>query len=334
MNPSVPDDRGCLEAETLAAWHEGTLSASDVEAVDRHLADCQRCQALLAAFVRTDVPETVPATPAGESLWRRWRLAWLVPVATAATVAALWVSLADREAITRPPASDSDLATSPEPLRLAESQEARQAAADGQPKAEAFEEALAQAPAAAPPAAPDASAGVSPASPAEARADAFAAESTLQELNREASGAPPARARLADVADAQASSDEAAAVAQFRAEASAIEVASPDEAARWRIVGGRVERSTSGGSSWNPTTGVEAGIVVAGAAPAASVCWLVGPAGAVYLTTNGAAFARLPFPEPANLTGVTAADARTATVTAADGRTWSTTDAGQTWSAG
>ena len=76
----------CIDAETLAAWAEGGLPASDAAAVEMHLADCERCTAMLATFVRT-----APEAPAIESLWQRWHLRWLVPVATAATVAALWV---------------------------------------------------------------------------------------------------------------------------------------------------------------------------------------------------------------------------------------------------
>src|SRR5688572_457009 len=41
---------------------------------------------MLATFVRT-----APEMPAPESLWKRWHLRWLVPAATAATVAALYV---------------------------------------------------------------------------------------------------------------------------------------------------------------------------------------------------------------------------------------------------
>ena len=76
----------CIDAETLAAWADGGLSKSDAAAVETHLADCERCTAMLATFART-----IPETPVAESLWTRWHLRWLVPAATAATVAALWV---------------------------------------------------------------------------------------------------------------------------------------------------------------------------------------------------------------------------------------------------
>jgi len=72
-------------------------------------------------------------------------------------------------------------------------------------------------------------------------------------------------------------------------------------------------------------------LLTAGAAPSANVCWLVGRAGAVILSTDGRAWRRLTFPEQIDLTAVTAVDARTATVTTADGRRFETADGGRTW---
>jgi hypothetical protein len=83
----IPETSGaCIDAETLAAWADGGLTKADAAAVETHLADCERCTAMLATFVRT-----TPDAPVVEPLWKRWHLRWLVPVATAATVAALWV---------------------------------------------------------------------------------------------------------------------------------------------------------------------------------------------------------------------------------------------------
>jgi hypothetical protein len=85
------------------------LSKSDTAAVETHLADCERCTAMLATFVRS-----TPETPAVESLWKRWHLRWLVPVATAATVAALWVLVPRPESpqmtIGRAPTTESQAA--------------------------------------------------------------------------------------------------------------------------------------------------------------------------------------------------------------------------------
>ena len=71
--------------------------------------------------------------------------------------------------------------------------------------------------------------------------------------------------------------------------------------------------------------------ITAGAAPAGSICWLVGRDGAVLVTTNGSAFTRVSFPEPVNLISVLATTAQRAVVTAADGRTFMTIDGGSSW---
>ena len=71
--------------------------------------------------------------------------------------------------------------------------------------------------------------------------------------------------------------------------------------------------------------------ITAGAAPLGSTCWLVGRDAAVFSTTNGVLFTRVPFPEPVDLIGVRATAALRATVTTADGRTFTTTDGGLSW---
>jgi hypothetical protein len=76
----------CLDGETLAAWSEGTLSSETSQQVEVHLADCARCQALVATFVRTE-PISPPAVP----FWRHWSVRWVVPLAAAASLV-LWIS--------------------------------------------------------------------------------------------------------------------------------------------------------------------------------------------------------------------------------------------------
>ena len=115
----------CVDAETLAAWADGGLPKSEAAAVELHLSECDRCTAMLATFVRT-----TPEVPAAESLWSRWHLRWLVPVATATTVAALWV-LTPRPDSVPATISDSDVATQaqaptpPEPPAAADTKEQR-----------------------------------------------------------------------------------------------------------------------------------------------------------------------------------------------------------------
>src|SRR5688572_611726 len=41
----------CPDAEQLAAWADGAIYGADAEGIESHLADCERCQVVLAAFV-------------------------------------------------------------------------------------------------------------------------------------------------------------------------------------------------------------------------------------------------------------------------------------------
>lgn len=72
-------------------------------------------------------------------------------------------------------------------------------------------------------------------------------------------------------------------------------------------------------------------VLTAGSSTSRDVCWIVGRAGIVLVTTDGATWQRHPIPEAADLTAVRAIDARTATVTTADGRQFATADGGITW---
>ena len=46
----------CLDAALVAGWFDGTLSHAERTAVEAHAATCSRCQATIAALVRTDRP--------------------------------------------------------------------------------------------------------------------------------------------------------------------------------------------------------------------------------------------------------------------------------------
>jgi hypothetical protein len=102
--------------------------------------------------------------------------------------------------------------------------------------------------------------------------------------------------------------------------------------ARWRLLSdGRVERSTNAGATWRPVTIATPVPLTGGSSPSDLVCWLIGPNGVVLLSTDGAHFTRLPFPEPAGLVSITAVNDRAATVRTADGRTFVTGDGGGSW---
>jgi len=152
-------------------------------------------------------------------------------------------------------------------------------------------------------------------------------------LARTAAEAPAATAR-ADRAEAQLPARRAFAAAP------ALVVVAADGTGRWRIAGGRIEHAVREGGPWTlaalpdpaPDSTPDSSGLTAGAAPGGAVCWLVGRAGTVLLTTDGLRFSRVPAPAASDLIGVRATDARTATVTAGDGRRFRTMDQGTSWS--
>jgi len=76
-----PTTADCLDAEQAAAWFEGGLRPAERSRLEAHVADCDRCQALLGA-----VAQTVPTASAEtRSASMRW-LGWLLPVAAAAAI--------------------------------------------------------------------------------------------------------------------------------------------------------------------------------------------------------------------------------------------------------
>ncbi|HEY6357789.1 MAG TPA: hypothetical protein VIX35_06070 [Vicinamibacterales bacterium] len=102
---------------------------------------------------------------------------------------------------------------------------------------------------------------------------------------------------------------------------------------RWRILASRdLERSTDDGRTWEPVAVDPPSLVTSGAAPSRLVCWLVGRAGVVLVTTDASHFTRLTFPAALDVLTVHAADALNATVTTTGGRSFETTDGGKTWS--
>ena len=107
----------------------------------------------------------------------------------------------------------------------------------------------------------------------------------------------------------------------------------------WRFgSAGRIERSTDGGGTWTPQSSPIQTDLLAGSAPSETVCWLVGPNGAILLSTDGATWVQVPSPkqaeqnsQPPDWTSVEARNARSAVIRAADGRRYSTSDGGKTW---
>lgn len=110
---------------------------------------------------------------------------------------------------------------------------------------------------------------------------------------------------------------------------------------RWRLSGGApvpsmaiaaLQRSKNEGVTWESVAlPAQTTMLSGGSAPTNTVCWLVGRAGTVLLSTDGTTFRQVTKPVEADLVSVRATDARSATVRTADGRTFATSDGGATW---
>jgi hypothetical protein len=302
----------CLDPETLALWVEDGLTAAERAVAERHVADCSRCQATLAALVKT-----APVRERRRSWWQVSRVAWMAPLTAAAAALVIWIAVPSAPP-SPPPAqpapASATVESSPQPAkedarnapatpanpsareRRDEKQRAEQpvAAPEQRQQAQAAtSEAAAPPPAVAPPAAP-------------ARSDAFRAL------------APAAAGSLAKSA--------------AQANVTAPDIASPDPSSRWRITSGRiVERSTDGGVTWQEQPIGTTSALTAGSAPTPLVCWIVGQDGVVLLSIDGRTWRKVGAPTTATLVSVQARDERTATVTDVNGRTYATIDGGMRW---
>jgi hypothetical protein len=341
-----------IDAETLAAWADGGLRPAEAVSVEQHLSDCDRCTAMLATFVRA-----TPTAPAAESLWHRWRLTWLVPVATAATAVALWVATprnptptasepveTARRENAAPSLEEAPTATTP-------SEQAKDKKEDATPPAPAVDGLARREEFARP------QSNIARADEAETRsrelaeplqvpeapdktveADQRTADLQANQRAKSAPAAPPAAAAGAAAAAAPSERTQQTFGAGRQASvlaANLTEIVSPNPANRWRIVAGRrIERSTTGGTQWELVSLPSTATLTAGSSPAPTVCWIVGRAGVVYLTTDGVRFTPLAFPESTDLASVQATDDRRATVRTIDGRTFRTEDQGTSWTRG
>ncbi|MGE0461484.1 MAG: zf-HC2 domain-containing protein [Vicinamibacterales bacterium] len=346
----------CPDAETLAAWTDGGLDARAQAQVEAHAAGCARCQALMAAIVKS---EPAPAALAPEGSWSRWSLRWLVPLTAAAAATLVWVLVpggeqpstrvkeeltqARAESPTQPaavetPAAEPSAIDLQKALPGAAPKDERDAAASRSPGDVARDSALEAAPAELPPARAETEAKTVRPVPADAPAplaetdsierERRSAEAAAERPSPAAPAPPPAaQAQAAPAAGAPAGTREG-----FAGNTLSQGIVSSDPAVRWRLAGpGVVERSTDAGSSWTRLETGVAATFTAGSAPSGSVCWLVGPGGVVLVTTDARTWRRVTSPAALDLAAVDATDATSATVRTANGRAFRTTDGGGTW---
>jgi hypothetical protein len=354
LRPKAPEPTSnvCVDAETLAAWADGTMSESARAAFEIHAADCARCQALMAAMARIEPP------PIDTAWWRRTHVSWLMPLAaaTAAIVVVVSLTMTERRA-PAPQVARNEPAAAATPPRVDDVAAPKTVApsasapAAGRAPASAIPESRRERAAIPPAAEPKRSTGLSapkPESLAKGADQTAAPRPGLAAPSPSAAAAPASAAASANVTQPPAGAAEEKVSVEtarpYRASAhdetmlrmkaltaSSVLIASAVPESKWRIVNGAVEHTEDGGVTWQPQAlGVDVP-VRAGAAPAARVCWLAGDRGLVLLTTDGARWRRIAFPDTVDLVSILATDASHATVTTATGLRFSTADGGQTW---
>jgi hypothetical protein len=356
----LPATDACVDAETLAAWMDGSLSGEALDRAEHHAAGCARCQAMVASMART-APDT-----AVRPWWRTLTVKWIVPIAAAATAVVLWVSVDRQQKATVGPVTTVQTSRAGEPAAppaaLADAQERSAGLAqDGRvarDKDAVARSAKAEAPTETRTArkslpGPVAGGAVGGRTIDTLRPSLQTRSDNAASVARPAAAPPPPAAPsaapvpatepsvsrpLAETATAiPESSAKAMRMAGRASDATAfaagVEIASPELAFRWRLSApATIQRSTDGGVTWKPQVAPAGIVLTAGSSPARDVCWIVGLAGAVVLSIDGTTWQLRPFPEAVNLTAVRATDAKTATVTTSDSRQFSTTDGGATWS--
>jgi hypothetical protein len=357
----VTTDRNCLDAETVAAWMDGGLDAAGVAAAEAHASTCQRCQELLATVAKTLPAEREQSAVVSgfsridkyQSLWR-W---WLAPIAATAAAVTIWMVVPQTPM--QPPAASAparEAAAEAPAAGPAESALAKPAAPTPAPSAATPRDSLADARRNVPAAANQAKATVATGADTpkfdEALGSASARDQSAERQRdaqgkreegkalaemRQAAESASAREQSAELRrDRPAAAPPAAAglgaVNQLRKESGPLQIVSPDSNSRWRATPAGIERSEDGGRIWIPVRLAGKEEVLAGASPGRLVAWLVGRSGLVLLTTDGANFTRLPFPESVDLVAVSSPEPRIATVTTADGRVYRTENAGRSWS--
>jgi hypothetical protein len=287
----------CLDAETLAAWADGSLNPQEIAAAEIHASDCARCIALIAAIART-----APPAPA-ETRSRSSLLRWLVPLTAVATAVAIWVAIPGRQptpavregssrAVTVTPSQAPPSETAmpaPEARSALEAPDQKLGRQQGQ-SAQA-DDLSARARSAPPPQGvrkeQEAAASDFSVSDTQANAAAPAPQARRAVPTPGAAPVPPASA------DTFKSNVPVAPSALNETVTAAIEGMSQDDPQiRWRSPSGvDVERSIDGGQTWTKTASNPPGPIAA----------------------------------------IRVVDALNAAVTTSDGRTFSTTDGGATW---
>jgi hypothetical protein len=118
----------------------------------------------------------------------------------------------------------------------------------------------------------------------------------------------------------------------FMGSANGVVIKSADHATIWRAgQNGTISRYNFAAGGWDPQASGVTVDLVAGSAPASSICWIVGRAGTILRTLDGFHWTKIGAPVGDDLVTVVANSATDATITDAAGLRFATSDGGLTW---
>jgi hypothetical protein len=282
----------CPGPERLAGYLDNGLTSAERASVEAHAADCLRCQQHLSLLGALSVERPDPDAPASRPWLVRW--GWLVPVATAVLVVAVWTRTpAPVDAPAQFPRREVAPAVVPAPDPPA-SAEATGAALGTAATSEADRKRRDLAAQVQPPVAVPAAPLAVPALPPPA-----AASDQVGQLADSARA--PAEAEGKESAASAAPAREEARLMR-KAVAPPIEAAASDRE-RYRVGGGRIERSRDGGASWQEVYSDTSLTFTATACAPNGPCWFGTTAGVV-LRSSGDSFTRSRLPEPGAITAI------------------------------
>jgi len=110
----------CPEPEVFAAYYDQSLAVSERERWESHFSTCVRCQAQLAALVRSEPEAAKPIRERVIGLGWVWNWRWVAPAAAAAAAVALWIAIRPTPPRVQPPPmqAEQEVAVAPAEPRM------------------------------------------------------------------------------------------------------------------------------------------------------------------------------------------------------------------------
>ena len=342
----------------LASYADNGLLEDERRLIEEHAADCATCLEHLALLGAVSLDRQAPEP--SRSWLAQW--GWLVPVATAALVVAVWIRLPEQKTSQDLPATPAPASQVSAPVASEQERAATANPAAGRDEASNAAPRVAAKVSKAAPARPgppadakfdqltplerrddDARQKTAAASPspvpaavaAPAQKEALEGRRAVGQASAQAAPPAPQAPALADAAKEEVQvaelprRRESDLLKSARATSAPLVVAaSPKES--YRIVGNRIELSEDGGANWRAVLAAGPMVFTAAGCAAGGPCWF-GTADGQVLRRTPDGFARFALPARQRVVAIAVEGPQTAVVTVEGGRRFRTTDGGASW---